>query len=136
MNIVFVKQYAKKEASHKRLIMYYSIYRKCPEKTYMCVLSCFSHVRRCATLWTIACQAPLSTGFPRQEYWSGLPSLLQGIFPTQGLNPGLLCLLQRERGRLEVEKRLSRTGWWQEGWRGRREKKGELMANGHGVSVW
>ena len=28
--------------------------------------------------------------FSRQEYWSGLPSLLQGIFPTQGLNPGLL----------------------------------------------
>ena len=29
-------------------------------------------------------------GFARQEYWSGLPCLLQGIFPTQGLNPGLL----------------------------------------------
>ena len=28
--------------------------------------------------------------FPRQEYWSGLPFLLQGIFPTQGLNPYLL----------------------------------------------
>ena len=27
--------------------------------------------------------------FSRQEYWSGLPFLLQGIFPTQGLNPGL-----------------------------------------------
>ena len=25
------------------------------------------------TLWTIACQLPLSMGFPRQEYWSGLP---------------------------------------------------------------
>ena len=32
-------------------------------------------------------------GFSRQEYWSGLPFfLLQGIFPTQGLNPRLLCL--------------------------------------------
>ena len=29
-------------------------------------------------------------GFPRQEYWSGLPFLLQRIFPTQGLDPGLL----------------------------------------------
>ena len=29
-------------------------------------------------------------GFSRQEYWSGCHSLLQGIFPTQGLNPGLL----------------------------------------------
>ena len=28
-------------------------------------------------------------GFPRQEYWSGLPALLQGIFPTQESNPGV-----------------------------------------------
>ena len=26
-----------------------------------------------ATSWTVACQAPLSMGFPRQEYWTGLP---------------------------------------------------------------
>ena len=38
-----------------------------------------------ATPWTIACQAPLSMGFPRQENWSGF--LLQGIFLTQGSNP-------------------------------------------------
>ena len=88
-----------------------------------------SHVRLFVTPWTGVCQAPLSIGFPRQEYWSGLPclppgdlpspgiiprspalqadslqseppgkpkntgvgslSLLQGIFPTQGSNPGL-----------------------------------------------
>ena len=35
-------------------------------------------------LRTVACQAPLSMGFPRQEYWSGLPFLLWGIFLTQG----------------------------------------------------
>ena len=40
--------------------------------------------------WTVALQAPLSTGFSRQEYWSGLQSLLQGIFLTQWLNPLLL----------------------------------------------
>ena len=38
-----------------------------------CMLSCFSHVRLCATPWTETHQAPLSTGFSRQEYWSGLP---------------------------------------------------------------
>ena len=38
-----------------------------------CVLSCFSHVRLFVTPWTVARQAPLSMGFPRQEYWSGLP---------------------------------------------------------------
>ena len=37
------------------------------------LLSRSSHVRLCATLWTAALQAPLSTGFSRQEYWSRLP---------------------------------------------------------------
>ena len=49
-----------------------------------------SRVRLFATSWTVAYQAPPSMGFSRQEYWSGLPFLLQGIFPTQGLNLGLL----------------------------------------------
>ena len=44
------------------------------------------------TTWTVACQAPVSMGFPRQEYWSGLPFLLQGIFPTQGANLHFLCI--------------------------------------------
>ena len=57
-----------------------------------CVLSCFSHVRLCAALWTAACLASLSMQFSRQEYWSGLPSPLQEIFLTQGLNLCLLCL--------------------------------------------
>ena len=50
-----------------------------------CMLSRFSHVWSFATLWTVPCQAPLSTGFSRQEYWSGLP------FPTPGdlLHPGM-----------------------------------------------
>ena len=40
----------------------------------MCaVLSCFSRVQLFATQWTVAHQAPLSMGFSRQEYWSGLP---------------------------------------------------------------
>jgi len=40
--------------------------------------------------WTVACQAPLSMEFFRQEYWRVCHFLLQGIFLTQGLNPGLL----------------------------------------------
>ena len=43
--------------------------------------------------WIVAHQAPLSTGFSRQEYWVDCHSLLQGIFLTQGSNPRLLCLL-------------------------------------------
>ena len=37
------------------------------------LLSHFSRVRLCATPWTAAYQAPLSMGFSRQEYWSGVP---------------------------------------------------------------
>ena len=47
-----------------------------------------------ATPWTVAHQAPLSVGFSRQEYWSGLHFLLQGIFLTQGSNPHLLVVRQ------------------------------------------
>ena len=42
------------------------------------------------TPWTVAHQAPLPMGFPRQESWGGLPFPSPGIFPTQGLNPYLL----------------------------------------------
>ena len=43
------------------------------------------------TPWTVAHQAPLSMGFPRQEYGVGCHFLLQEIFLTQELNPCLLC---------------------------------------------
>ena len=38
-----------------------------------------------ATLWTIACQAPLSMGFSKQEYWSGLPWPPPGSLPHPGI---------------------------------------------------
>ena len=37
------------------------------------------------TLCTIACQSPLSKGFPRQEYWSGLPFSSPGHLPDPGI---------------------------------------------------
>ena len=49
----------------------------------------FSHVRLFVTPWTVARQASLSMGFPREEYWSELPCPSPGIFRTQGSNPGL-----------------------------------------------
>ena len=39
------------------------------------------------TLWTVAHQAPLSMGFSRQEYWSGLPCLPSGSLPDRGIKP-------------------------------------------------
>ena len=55
----------------------------------MCVLvlSHFSHVWLCVTPWTAAHQAPLSMGFSRQEYWSGLPCPPPGDFPHPGIKP-------------------------------------------------
>ena len=52
-----------------------------------CMLSCFSCVQLFATLWTVAHQAPLSMGFPRQEYWSGLPFPSPGDLPNSGIEP-------------------------------------------------
>ena len=52
-----------------------------------------SHVQLFVTSWTVASQGPLSMEFSRQEYWSELPFPLQGIFPIQGSNPGVLSLL-------------------------------------------
>ena len=43
-----------------------------------------------ATPWTVAHQAPLSMGFFRQEYWSGLPLLTPGDLPDQGIEPASL----------------------------------------------
>ena len=74
--------------------------------TRACVLSHFSRVSLLADLWTIACQAPLSMGFSRQEYWNGLPFPSPGIFPTQGLNPHLLHLLHWQADSLLESVRL------------------------------
>ena len=52
--------------------------------------SVLSHARLFVTPWTVAHQAPPSMGFPRQEYWSGLPFL---FFLSQGSNPHLLSLV-------------------------------------------
>ena len=51
--------------------------------------NCFSRVQLFASLWTVARRAPLSMGFPGKNTGVDCHFLLQGIFPTQGLNPGL-----------------------------------------------
>ena len=55
-----------------------------------------SFVQLCATLWTIACQPPLSLEFFRKEYWSGLPC------PSSGIKPTFLCLLYWQAGSLPL----------------------------------
>ena len=51
------------------------------------MLSCFSRVQLCVTLWTVAHQTLLSMGFSKQEYWSGLPCPLPEDFPNPGKEP-------------------------------------------------
>ena len=49
--------------------------------------------KSCPTLvtpWIVACQIPLSMGFPRQEYWSWEPFPSPEDLPDQGIEPGLL----------------------------------------------
>ena len=52
------------------------------------VVQSLSCVRLFATPWTVAYQAPVSTGFSRQEYWSGLPFLSPVDLPNLGIEPG------------------------------------------------
>ena len=50
------------------------------------------HVWLFVTPWTVAHQAPLSMGFPRQEYWSRLPFPLPGALPDQGVQTHISCI--------------------------------------------
>ena len=51
-----------------------------------------SHVQLFGAPWTVAYQAPLSMGFSRQEYWSGLPFLSAENLPNPGIEPGFPAL--------------------------------------------
>ena len=54
------------------------------------MLNCFSRVQLFATLWTVAHQAPLSVGFSRREYWSGLPCPSPGDLLNSGIESASL----------------------------------------------
>ena len=70
--------------------------------THACVLSC---VQFFMTPWTVAHQAPLSMGFPMQQYFNGLPFSPPGNLPDQESN---LCLLHAQAKSLP----LSHQGSW------------------------
>ena len=67
-----------------------------------CVLGCFNCVQLFAALWTEAHQAPVSMGFSKQEYWSGLPCPLSGDLPNAEIEPVSLSLLHWLAGYLLV----------------------------------
>ena len=60
------------------------------QKTYfnsivIVIVKLLSHVQLFATPWTVDCQAPLTIGFSRQGYWSGLPCPSPGGLPDPGI---------------------------------------------------
>ena len=64
-----------------------------------CLTLCYS--------WAVACQAPLSTGFPKQEYWNGWSFLSPGDLPDPGIEPGspalqAYCLLSKSPATLNT----------------------------------
>ena len=75
-----------------------------------CVLSHFSCICLCNPRDYIACQAPLSMGFSRQEYWSGLPCPPPGGLPDPGIKPTSLSLLHWQGGSLPLDP-LGKP-WW------------------------
>ena len=75
------KPYNSSEVSSRRDEAYPSNEHAC------CMLSHFSSVHPFETSWTVVPQAPLSMGFPRQEYWSGLPCPAPGDLPDSEIAP-------------------------------------------------
>ena len=75
---------------HKSLTWFSDLTTTTPKMRYRWQMLLFSHSvmsDSSATPWTIAFQAPLSLGFTRQEYWSGLPFPSPGDLPNQGIKP-------------------------------------------------
>ena len=76
---------------------------KClPHFNHACMLSRFSHVRFFATPWTVAHQASLAVGFPRQEHCSGLPGLPPGDLSDLGTEALSLMSPALETDRLSL----------------------------------
>ena len=57
--------------------------------TSLLLFKSLSHVLLFVTPWTVAHQVPLSMGFPKQEYWSGLTFPPPGDIPNPGIKPSL-----------------------------------------------
>ena len=82
-------------------------------KTCVYMPSHFSCVQLCATLWTAACQAPLSMEFFRQEYWSGLPCPPSGGLPNPRVEPIVPALLHCRRVLYHwATREAHKTKWW------------------------
>ena len=59
----------------------------CPHPFVVVIVELSSHVQLFVIPWAVDLQAPLSMGFSRQEYWSGLPFPSPGDLPNSGIDP-------------------------------------------------
>ena len=73
---------------HSRRILYELNHKGTTICTVKVKVKSLSHVRLFVTPWTVTYQALRSTGFSRQEYWSGLPFPSPGDLPNPGIKPG------------------------------------------------
>ena len=64
-----------------------------PLDSFVCYFVAQLCLTLCDPIWTIALQAPLSMGFSRPEYWSGLPCSPPGDLPNPGIEPESLTFL-------------------------------------------
>ena len=84
--------------NHSKSIIYLGSHSWCCTfYALICMLNCFSHVWLFAILWTIVLQACMSTGFSRQEYWSGYPFPSPEDLPNPRTEPASLTGLLRCR---------------------------------------
>ena len=72
---------------HASLLTCNFVHLNAPHCFFVCMLNYFSCVQLFVTLWTLMHQAPLSMGFSRQEYWSGLPYPPPGDLPNPRIKP-------------------------------------------------
>ena len=101
---------------------------------HVCVLSYFSHVWLCATLWTVARQAPLAMGFSKQQYWSGLPCPPEGDLPDPRMKPSLVVLLHWQANSLPLNHLLLTYKVLFVGYRGEVEICGDRCSVFHNIS--
>ena len=78
------QEYGEKLSSIVTLSFMFAIARVC---VCVCVCACALSLSNSETPWTVACQAPLSMEFSRQEYWSGLPFPSPGDLSNPGIKP-------------------------------------------------
>ena len=85
----------KQQSTHpERSITYHACcFMSCPILCVLWITSCFSHVQLFVTPWTVASRLLCPWYSPGKNTGVSCPALLPGIFPTQGSNPHLLCLL-------------------------------------------